>query len=189
MMLKEQAEALGWKAVIEQKIPKSLETVDVGLKKDDLWVAIEISATTGADQELQNFRKCLDAGYDHVLSVCDDEKKLALIKAEVRKNFTFKDRERIRFATPKEVKNLLQTIASKVIVSETAVVSDEIRKQKLLSVTEAADFLGIKKSTLYEWIIQKKVPHYKVGRLVKFKREDLEAWLKKNGQEVKKSFN
>ena len=50
-------------------------------------------------------------------------------------------------------------------------------------------FLGIKKSTLYEWIVQKKVPHYKVGRLVKFKRDDLEAWLKENGQEVKKSFN
>ena len=56
-------------------------------------------------------------------------------------------------------------------------------------VTEAAEFLGIKKSTLYEWIVQKKVPHYKVGRLVKFKREDLEAWLKENGQDVKKSFN
>ena len=94
-----------------------------------------------------------------------------------------------RFATPKEVKNLLQSIASTVIVSETAVVSDKIWKQKLLSVTEAAEFLGIKKSTLYEWIIQKKVPHYKVGRLVKFRREDLEAWLKENGQEVKKSFN
>ncbi len=189
MMVKEQAEALGWKAVIEQKIPKSLETVDVGLKKNDLWVAVEISATTGADQELQNFRKCFDAGYDYVLSVCDDDKKLSLLKAEVRKNFTFKDRERIRFASPGEIKNLLQSIASTVVVSETAVVSDKIWKQKLLSVTEAAEFLGIKKSTLYEWIIQKKVPHYKVGRLVKFRREDLEAWLKKNGQEEEKSFN
>jgi excisionase family DNA binding protein len=83
----------------------------------------------------------------------------------------------------------LQSIASTVVVSETAVVSDKIWKQKLLSVTEAAEFLGIKKSTLYEWIIQKKVPHYKVGRLVKFRREDLEAWLKKNGQEEEKSFN
>lgn len=186
MMVKEQAQVLGWKAVIEEKIPKSLETVDVGLKKNDLWVAIEISATTRAGQETQNIRKCLDAGYDYVLSVCDDEKKLLLLKAEVRKNFTFKERDRIRFAVPVEVKNLLQRLASTVIVSENTVVSDEISKQKLLPVTEAAEFLGIKKSTLYEWIIQKKVPHYKVGRLVKFKREDLEAWLKKNGQEVKK---
>jgi excisionase family DNA binding protein len=189
MMIKEQAEAFGWKAIIEEKIPKSLETVDVGLKRDDVWVAIEICATTGADQELQNFRKCLDAGYDYVFSVCDDEKKLSSIKAEVRKNFTFKDRERIRLTSSGDVKNLLQSIASTVIVSEKPVVSDKIWKQKLLSVTEAADFLGIKKSTLYEWIIQKKVPYYKVGRLVKFKREDLETWLKENGQQVKKSFN
>ena len=188
-MLKEQAETFGWKAIIEEKIPRSLETVDVGLRKDDLWVAIEISATTGADQEIQNFRKCLDAGYDFVFSVCDDEKKLSSLKAEVRKGFLFKERERIRFALPGQVKDLLHSIAPPAIVSEKGIVSDKIWGRKLLTVTETAEFLGISKNTLYEWIVQRKIPHYKVGRLVKFRREDLETWLKNQGQEVNKSFH
>ena len=56
----------------------------------------------------------------------------------------------------------------------------------MLRTDEAAEFLGISKNTLYEWIIQKKIPHIKVGRLVKFKREDLEAWLERRTQEEEK---
>ena len=41
-MIKEQAEVFGWKANIEERIPYSLESVDVGLRKDDLRVAVEI---------------------------------------------------------------------------------------------------------------------------------------------------
>jgi len=74
-------------------------------------------------------------------------------------------------------------------VSEKDIVSGQIKKEKqLLDTKEAAEFLGISKNTLYEWIIQRKIPHIKVGRLVKFRREDLEAWLKKRTQEERKDF-
>jgi len=56
----------------------------------------------------------------------------------------------------------------------------------LLSIEETADFLGISKNTLYEWIVQKRIPHLKVGRLVKFRREELDEWLKKRKQEENK---
>jgi len=55
-----------------------------------------------------------------------------------------------------------------------------------LSIEETADFLGISKNTLYEWIVQKRIPHLKVGRLVKFRREELDEWLKKRKQEENK---
>lgn len=45
-VFKEQAELYGWRAKIEERIPGSLESVDVGLTKDDVRVAIEISAYT-----------------------------------------------------------------------------------------------------------------------------------------------
>ena len=48
---------------------------------------------------------------------------------------------------------------------------------------EASEFLGVKKSTLYNWIVQRKIPFIKVGRLTKFKRSDLEAWLVKRTKE------
>jgi len=189
MMLKEQAEVFGWKAVIEERIPRSLESVDVGLRKDDIRVAIEISSTSRAEQEIQNIRKCLDAGYDYVLSICDDEKILQSIKKEARKSFTAREKERIRFYLSEQVKEFLSSVAPSRIVSEKGIVSGQISREKqLLSISEASEFLGIKKNTLYEWIIQRKIPHIKVGRLVKFRREDLEAWLMRRTQEEKDDF-
>jgi excisionase family DNA binding protein len=32
---------------------------------------------------------------------------------------------------------------------------------------------------------RRKIPHFKVGRLVKFKKEDLDGWLKKKKMEEK----
>jgi excisionase family DNA binding protein len=184
MTIKEQAELFGWKAVIEERIPKSLESVDVGLSRDDVRLAIEICHTTKADQEMQNIRKCLEAGYDYVISVCSDDKSLSLLKTGAKKSFTFKERERIRFYHPSKVKEFLKSRDSGAIVSEKGIVSGQLSKEKqLLDTTEASEFLGIKKNTLYEWIIQKKVPHVKVGRLVKFRKDDLEEWLKKRTRE------
>ena len=47
------------------------------MNKDDMRVAVEISSTTRPEQEIGNIRKCLEAGYDYVLSVCADEQGLA----------------------------------------------------------------------------------------------------------------
>jgi excisionase family DNA binding protein len=178
-MLKEQAELFGWQGFIEKRIGKSLESVDLVLKRDDIKVAVEISDTSKIDYEITNIRKCLEAGYDYVVAVSSDEEFLNQIKTAVKKSFSFKERERIRFSLPLKLKDFLMGI-----VSEKAIVSEQITKQKeLLSTTETAEFLGISKNTLYEWIIQKKIPYFKVGRLVKFKKEDLDAWLKKKKME------
>ena len=189
MMIKEQAELYGWKAKIEERIPRSLESVDVGLIKNDIRAAIEISSTSQADQEIQNIRKCLEAGYDYVISVCDDEKSLQTIKKEARKSFTAREKERIRFYPPSQVKNFFKSVTSPGIVSENGIVSGQIKKEKqLLDTKEASEFLGISKNTLYEWIIQKKISYIKVGRLVKFRQEDLEDWLKRRTQAEEKDF-
>jgi len=189
MMIKEQAELFGWKAAIEERISRSLESVDVGLTKDDMRVAIEISSTTQPDQEIYNIRKCLEAGYDYILSVCNNKESLQAIKKEARKNFTTRESQRIRFYIPEQIKGFLSSLDPTRIVSEKGIVSDQIKKEKqLLNTKEASEFLGIKKNTLYEWVIQRKISYIKVGRLVKFKREDLEAWLKKRTQEEEKDF-
>ena len=46
------------------------------------------------------------------------------------------------------------------------------------SVEEAANHLGIKPTTLYKWIERKDMPAHKVGRLWKFKLEELDEWVK-----------
>ncbi|MHB8173967.1 MAG: helix-turn-helix domain-containing protein [Nitrospirota bacterium] len=187
--LKEQAELYGWKAVIEERIPRSLESVDVGLRRDDVRIAIEISATSKVDYEIQNIRKCLEAGYDYVILVSSDDKQLSALKTGAKKSFTVGERERIRFCLPSEVKGFLLRVTPTGIVSEKGVVSERIPKEKqLMDTNEASEFLGISKNTLYEWVVQNKVPYIKVGRLVKFRKVELEEWLKKRTRDERKSY-
>jgi excisionase family DNA binding protein len=54
-------------------------------------------------------------------------------------------------------------------------------KNKWLSVDEAAEYLGVKRDTIYRWIKNHNLPTYKVGRLWKFKAEELDAWVKSGG--------
>jgi len=185
-MVKEQAELFGWQAKIEERIPRSLESVDVGLRKDEVKVAVEICSTTKAGHEMENLRKCLEAGYDYVVSVCDDDKSLASLKTEAKKAFGFKERERIRFYAPSMMKSFLKSVDPGDIVSEKDIVSGQVSMQKqLMDMNEASEYLGIRKNTLYEWVVERKIPHVRVGRLLKFRREDLEAWLRKRTQEEK----
>jgi excisionase family DNA binding protein len=50
-----------------------------------------------------------------------------------------------------------------------------------LSVDELAEYLGVSKDTVYAWVARKGMPGYKVGRLWKFKREDVDAWVRDGG--------
>jgi len=47
-----------------------------------------------------------------------------------------------------------------------------------LSVGEIATYLGIKSQTVYKWIDRKKMPAHKVGRLWKFRTEEIDKWVK-----------
>ncbi|MBN2443257.1 MAG: helix-turn-helix domain-containing protein [Spirochaetales bacterium] len=46
------------------------------------------------------------------------------------------------------------------------------------SITEMTEYLGIKKDTLYKWIKRKDIPVHKVGKLWKFRLEEVDSWIK-----------
>ncbi len=46
-----------------------------------------------------------------------------------------------------------------------------------LTLDEASTYLGVRKSNLYSKIERKEIPHYRVGRLIKFKKADLDAFM------------
>jgi excisionase family DNA binding protein len=50
-----------------------------------------------------------------------------------------------------------------------------------LSVDEIADYLGVAKDTIYTWVTAKSMPGHKVGRFWKFKKEDVDAWVREGG--------
>ena len=47
-------------------------------------------------------------------------------------------------------------------------------KTRLLSVEQAATYLGVQKSTIYSWAWRRKIPSVKMGRRLLFDREDLD---------------
>ena len=47
-----------------------------------------------------------------------------------------------------------------------------------LSINDLSTYLGIKPKTLYARI--KEIPHYKVGRLIRFRKEDVDAWMEQH---------
>jgi excisionase family DNA binding protein len=51
-------------------------------------------------------------------------------------------------------------------------------EERWLSVEEIADYLGVKRDTVYKWIERKKMPAHKVGSLWKFKRDEIDEWVR-----------
>jgi excisionase family DNA binding protein len=51
---------------------------------------------------------------------------------------------------------------------------------KLLSVEQTADLLGLKPATIYKYRLQGTIPHIKLGTRVLFDPEELHEWVKKH---------
>ena len=47
-----------------------------------------------------------------------------------------------------------------------------------LSVDEIADYLGIKRDTVYKCLAEKGMPAHKIGRLWKFKKDEVDGWVR-----------
>jgi excisionase family DNA binding protein len=50
-----------------------------------------------------------------------------------------------------------------------------------LSVDEIAEYLGVTRDTIYTWVADKGLPGHKVGRLWKFKRDEVDGWVRAGG--------
>jgi excisionase family DNA binding protein len=50
-------------------------------------------------------------------------------------------------------------------------------------IQKLSEYLEIKVSTLYSLVAQKKIPHYRVGRLVRFKKSEIDIWMDGNKKE------
>ncbi len=52
--------------------------------------------------------------------------------------------------------------------------------RRLISVQEAADYIGLSPDTVYTMVSQRRIPYVKVGRLTKFDIALLDQWIKQN---------
>ena len=47
-----------------------------------------------------------------------------------------------------------------------------------ISITEAAEHLGVTKDSIRKWIKKTDIPAHKIGKLWKFKKSKLDEWVK-----------
>ena len=54
-------------------------------------------------------------------------------------------------------------------------------EDRWLSVEEMAKYLGVSNDTVYRWIDGHNMPAHKMGRLWKFKKDEVDDWVKSGG--------
>ena len=55
--------------------------------------------------------------------------------------------------------------------------------KEFLDMHDLTDYLGVKKSTLYGIVENGDLPHYRIGRLIRFRRDEVDAWIEGHRRE------
>lgn len=62
---------------------------------------------------------------------------------------------------------------------------EDLRNDKWINIDEAADYIGVKPVTIRGWIRNNKgIPAHKIGKQWKFKRSELDAWVKSGNSAI-----
>jgi len=81
--IKQAAEELGFRSVIEKPVLDGQGSVDLWLERTGQSIACEISISTTIDHEVGNVAKCLKTGVPKVAVICLDEERLRKIASAV----------------------------------------------------------------------------------------------------------
>jgi excisionase family DNA binding protein len=57
-------------------------------------------------------------------------------------------------------------------------------EDRWLSVDEIVAYLGVSRDTIYAWIAERGLPAHRVGRLWKFKKDAVDAWIQSGGADA-----
>ena len=66
-----------------------------------------------------------------------------------------------------------------IITDNKAIMTDEI-----LTIKELSAYLKTSEKTIYRMLSKSEIPAFKVGTVWRFKKEDIDKWIKGNSQEV-----
>ncbi len=54
----------------------------------------------------------------------------------------------------------------------------KVMEKRFIGVKEMSEYLGLTEGTLYVWVCQKRIPHLKIGKALRFDMREIENWLK-----------
>lgn len=55
--------------------------------------------------------------------------------------------------------------------------------KEFLNIDELSEYLSMKRSTLYSMVESGELPHYRIGRLIRFKQDEVVKWMESHRRE------
>ena len=52
---------------------------------------------------------------------------------------------------------------------------------RLLTVRELAEYVRVNPFSVYRWVAQKRIPHLRVGRTLRFRLDDIDEFMRERG--------
>lgn len=84
--------------------------------------------------------------------------------------------DKIVITTPTELEILITDSVRKAFLEQN---KNSDKKNELLSIEQASEYLNLAKQTLYGFTSKKEIPFLKKGKKLYFKQQELDAWLNK----------
>ena len=141
-LVKELAEAHGFRAVIEAALPGGGQ-IDVLLSQGEVRVAVEVSVTTAAAWERENIRKCVAAGYSRVaLVLAKSTKTQTRYRTAVLEGLSPAEQAAVTFLLPEDIPDYIAGLAPapepttttvkgyKVTVSRTSLSPEDAKRRR-----------------------------------------------------------
>jgi hypothetical protein len=119
--IKQAAEELGFRSVIEKPVLDGQGSVDLWLERPGQTIACEISISTTIDHEVRNVAKCLKAGVSKVMVICLDEERLRKIGKAVSGSLGSESAARVEYFQPDQFVAHLKTIPAEIPKEQTTV--------------------------------------------------------------------
>jgi len=100
-----------FKTVLEEETQTG-GRVDIGLTKNDIRIAIEISVTNTLDYEVKNIQKCLDAGYTYVYMLSESLIHLKNISKRANSVIDKRKLRQVKFLAPLQLVSELDSFVA-----------------------------------------------------------------------------
>jgi hypothetical protein len=98
--IKEEAEKLGFRSIIEKPVLEGQASIDVWLERNGLIIACEVSFTNTEDNESGKIIKCLKGGIPKFAMICTDKKKLRKIETAISRSVEAELASRVEYFQP-----------------------------------------------------------------------------------------
>jgi len=56
--------------------------------------------------------------------------------------------------------------------------------KEYLTIDDLAQYLNMRRSTVYSWVENKQIPFFRFGRLLRFRREEIDAWTESHREKT-----